>query len=530
VIEGSEIITDEEPEKAHDVDVTVQLTPGETTSSTVVVESTVIEGEKPEDPSVGEYEYTETTLTTERTVEASAEENEAKVEIEGTSELNPLIPDRTIDDDGDLKDEQLLKEYTYYYGKDGKTNPGEAPEGYDYCFTGFGQMSMYGNAIVNESGAQGQTGALQFEVSYLPNYDPETDDPTAVEEDDIFIAYCADVNTGGEEDWWYRLDSLDDAGYYDEEAASYIRAIALNGYWGTSNEADEEGNYQTGSLAKLKADMKAALAAGKLEGITEEDIDSLTEGQALNATQSAIWLHANETTEGSHVDTERLITKGFAKNKAERVDPSEQDVKNAKAVFAYLTSLDPIEKDNDDEIIDEEAFIVEDSMAIVVGEKVENAEANKDDDDKNDVYSIALEFALVVTPSADGDDLVVQVVTGFDADGNPIIAAQGRIAGGNAEEDRANGFNDVSYDAASGTYTLSGLELAENANFDFDLKLVGTQHLEQGVYVFTSEVRGTQTSQTFVTVMEGEKEVNVSKGYSIAFNVEEKSMEVTERY
>jgi len=529
VLEGSETVMDEEPDISNEVEVKVELTPGETTSSTVVAESTVIEGEKPEDPTVGEYEYTESTLTTEVKVEATTEEHETKVEVEGTSELTPIIPDRTIME-GNVKEDQLLPEYTYSSGQSAGSKPGEAPEGYDYCFTSYGQMSMWGNATINPDGSEGRTGALQFQVAYLPDFDPTTDNALDVDEEDIFVAYCADINTGGQEDWWYRIDSLDDAGYYDEEAAEHIRAIALNGYWGTSNEPDEDGNYKMGSLEKLKADMKAALAAGELEGITEEDIDSFTLGQALNATQSAIWMYANETTDGSHVDPNRIIAKGYAKNKNERVDPSEQDMKNAKAIFSYLTNLDPIAKGENEEIIDDEAFIKEDSMSLVVGTKVEDATANQDEDDDNDVYNVALEFALVVTPSADGDDLIVQVVTGFDADGNPIIAAQGRIAGGDAEEDAANGISRVDYNAESGIYTLNGLKLAENANFDFDLKLVGTQHLEQGVYVFSSEVRNGQSSQTFVSVLEGEKEVNVTRGYSISFNVEEKSMLVSETH
>ena len=146
------------------------------------------------------------------------------------------------------------------------------------------------------------------------------------------------------------------------------------------------------------------------------------------------------------------------------------------------------------------------------------------------MYNVDLNFALVVTPSADGDDLIVQVVSGFDADGQPIIAAQGRIAGGNAEEDKANGFNDVHYDEETGTYTLTGLSLTENTDYDFDLKLVGTQYLEKGVYVFTSEVRGNTPSQTFVGIAGGDKEVNVTKGFEISFDVSEKSMMVTERH
>ena len=524
IVEGSETQTREEeitPENTGLPTVTVVLTPGEKATGTASGNTSSTEKESCAD----EYGKSVTTVTTttdiDRTVTATATENETVVEVTGSSNMKPLIPDRSIDDDGDLTDEQLLPEYTYSGGFN-DTEPVAAPEGgYDYRFTGFGQMSIYGAATENG----GRTGALQFQLEYDPFFDPESDDNKVITDEDIFLAYCADIDTGGIDNFWYRLDSLEDSGYYDEESASYIRAIALNGYWGTGNTPDENGNYRLGSLRKLKEDMKAALSAGTLTGITAEEIDSLTEGQALNATQSAIWMHANETTNGTYVDTERLITKGYAADKSKRVEPSEQDRKNALAVFNYLMGLAPMEKPDHSEVIDEDAFIVEDSMSITVGDQVADAEANYDDDKTNDVYDVSLNFALVVTPDGSNDDMIVQVI-GIDENGNPTLVAQGRTAGGDPEEDAQNNFNNVVYDAKSGIYTLENLTLAENSDFNFDLKLVGTQHLEHGVYIFNSEVRNGTSSQTFVSVLEGSKEVNVTKGYSICFNVDEE-MQVT---
>ena len=125
-------------DEAGQPEVEVVLKPGETTTGSATTTETVTNA----DGSVT------TTTTTERVVEATATENEAKVDVAGTSEMKPIIPDRTIMDDGDLKDEQLLKEYTYSGGFEDNA-PVAAPEGYDYRFTGFGQMSMYGNAIIS---------------------------------------------------------------------------------------------------------------------------------------------------------------------------------------------------------------------------------------------------------------------------------------------------------------------------------------------------------------------------------------------
>ncbi|MBQ3574052.1 MAG: Cys-Gln thioester bond-forming surface protein [Clostridia bacterium] len=515
VVEGSEVtITDKEEDdgnEAGQIEVTVQLKPGETTSNVGVSESvTTGDPQKNEEDTV----YNSTTVEeVERTVEATTSEGEIKTEVEGTSEMKPLSPDRNLGTTEEIKEKQLLPEYTYSGGfEDGE--PTVAPEGYDYRFTGQGQMSMYGNAIVSSEGKEGRTGALQFELEYDPDFDPNgTNDVIPAE--DKFIAYCADVITGAIDNYWYRLDDLEDAGYYDEEAASHIRAIASNGYWGTSDEPDENGNLQTGSLAKLKADMKAALASGAIEGITEEEIDTITQGLAVNATQLAIWMYANETTEGDKADPSRMIAKGYAANRAERVDPSEDDVRKARAIYDFLMSREPITDEETSKIIDAESFIKEDSMSITVGDKVADHENNEDENEDNDVYDVSINFALVVTPSED-DNLIVQVV-GIDAEGNASVVATGRIAG-NSEGDE--GFNEVAVNE-NGEYSLKGLNLAENSGFTFDLKLSGTQYLEEGVYIFTSEVRNGTPSQTFVGMAEGHKEVNVSQSFVIEFDVDE---------
>ena len=187
VIEGSETIVDTDPELPEEGKVEVELVPGEETKGEVSGQIITTEGKKPAELGKGEYDFTETTLNVDRVVHVKTEENEIKVEVEGTSELKPLIPDRSIIDDGDLKDEQLLLEYTYSGGFD-DTVPVAAPEGgYDYRFTGFGQMSKFANAIVKANGDDGRTGALQFQVEYDPFFDPESDSNKEITEEDIFL-------------------------------------------------------------------------------------------------------------------------------------------------------------------------------------------------------------------------------------------------------------------------------------------------------------------------------------------------------
>jgi len=334
-------------------------------------------------------------------------------------------------------------------------------------------------------------------------------------EEDRFTAYCCDVTTGAVAGYWYKLDNLEDAGYYGEEAAEHVRAIATSGYWGTEPGEDAESP-ALGSLEKLKQEMKA----NGNTGLTDEEIDAITPGQALAATQAAIWTYANSETEGAEVDYDdgRLIITGYK----EWWSPSEADYKNSEAVFNYLRNLEPVDKSESTTIIDSDSFIKEDSMSITVGEMIAEAAANNDGDQDNNVYDVAINFALVVTPSDDKDDLIVQVV-GLDADGNEYLAAQGRIAGDSSGDEN---FNEVTFNAETGEYSLKNLQLAENSDFSFDLKLTGTQYLKEGVYIFSSEIKNNVPSQTFVGVAEGHKEVSASQSFVINFDVDERDSHI----
>ena len=84
-----------------------------------------------------------------------------------------------------------------------------------------------------------------------------------------------------------------------------------------------------------------------------------------------------------------------------------------------------------------------------------------------------------------------------------------------------------------GSYTLSGLKLADGVNID--LQLTGTQNIGEGVYLFTSEVRtepvGSDengepvvSSQTFVGIESGRQTVDLS--VSLNFTVNEATADV----
>jgi LPXTG-motif cell wall-anchored protein len=161
-------------------------------------------------------------------------------------------------------------------------------------------------------------------------------------------------------------------------------------------------------------------------------------------------------------------------------------------------------------------------MSLTVGDKVADHENNKDDNKDNDVYNTDLNFKLAFIPGAN-DDLLVQI-TYTDLDGNPVNVVK-RLAGTNAE---GQTYEDIKPEA-DGSYVLKGLKLSENEDFKFDLRLEGTQCLEKGVYVYTA-IEGRTTSQSFVGIAEGHRNVDVSASMNISFSVDEEDAYHAEAY
>ena len=142
--------------------------------------------------------------------------------------------------------------------------------------------------------------------------------------------------------------------------------------------------------------------------------------------------------------------------------------------------------------------------------------------DEDGKYEADLTFTLAVMPDTESDDLLVHVVVGGE------IVETRRLAGDDSETQYG-----VIPRSEDGSYTLSGLKLADGVNID--LQLTGTQNIGEGVYLFTSEVRtdpvGTDengepvfSSQTFVGIESGRQSVDLS--VSLHFTVNEASAEI----
>jgi len=536
---GKEITTSEKTEDVYEitVDLTPALTPSEGTDSTVTGASDAA------DPVVTPNEDGSVTTVTETPREVEVTVNEVEITKGSNPEASyaPNVEIGLTPIDGTFTGEEThihesgeSKIYYLVKNEDGTTSKKEIlysdltaeqqsalkaakPDGYDYLYIGHGEDSYFGAdwTLPNDSSLYG-TGTSQFQL-----VDPETGT--------VFTGYCADVDTGSKAGYWYAIENLEDVEYYKskEGAEDHIRAIALNGYWGTEGE-NEDGTPATGSLAKLKETLYAAIESNPDSvGMTKEDVDALTEGQALTATQMAIWKYGNPYSDidlsSSTVDVgspDWIYSTSLLKEEG----MSNDDIKAAKAridaLAAYLMGLSmTAEEAGTTEIINENKFV--DEMHITVGEMVKDHGNNTDDDDTNDAYNVDLTFSLVVTPAAN-DDLIVKVVNG-----NGDVIKTARIAGNQQEGET---FDQVTADA-NGNYTLTGLELIEGSNATFNLKLEGAQYLEQGVYIYTSEVRDyvnkngnvneDVSSQTFVGIAEGYKSVDVSMNVDLTFHVEE---------
>jgi len=371
------------------------------------------------------------------------------------------------------------------------------------------------------------------------------------------FAYCCDAQTDAVNGKWYSVSNLEDSEYYAPEAEDHIRSIAMNGYWGTSDIPEEDGSYKLGSLESIKANLLQAIENGEIERYVQapvrdtttegagkiqvdedgnpiyheepmdlmEIIANMTEGEALLATQAAIWSFANGS-EGatSGIDGPIVITPDWYRNHQigyGKIEGEPLDDAAGVRVAALYNWLINLETEEESTVVVNDKNFVED-MSITVHDKAEGYDdLNNDDNKDNDVYDTDLNFKLAFIPG-ENDDLLVQV-SYTDLDGNAVNIVR-RLAGENAV---GQDYEDIKPDE-DGSYVLKGLKLSENEDFAFDLRLEGTQYLENGVYVY-APVGGRDVSQTFVGIAQGERNVDVSLGVTIKFDVDEDNHVVAER-
>lgn len=320
-------------------------------------------------------------------------------------------------------------------------------------------------------------------------------------------AYCADINTSEILGYNYNVYNLEDASYYDEDQAIMIRTVANNGYWGTDSGF--------GSLDYMKEQL---LTSGEF---TEEEMNLLTEGLAMAATQYSIWTFSNAMDGTTFVNLYYGNNyRGFTQsNKA--VVPEKEITDMFFKLYHYLVNLEPTaisdeDKNTNNTIINEKNFI--DSVSLTITGKPEDNANNKDSDTSNDVYTVDFSFDFKVAPAEEnGDDLVLKIL---DAEGNVICT--GRVAG-----DLQTGETEVTVDE-NGKYTLSGIDLEEGEEA-LSFQLSGTQNLTNDVYFFSSELKDGEESQPMVGVASGSRSVNIKMDVKFELDVDD-DKKVIEHY
>lgn len=285
-----------------------------------------------------------------------------------------------------------------------------------------------------------------------------------------YDVYCCDFETGilasGERIAYRRL-TLENSGYYLPEAASKIRAIALN-------------SYPVLTLEEMKARMSAA-------GYTLNE--SVSEEQLLSGAQRAIWQYSNNgpVKEQAVYKYSLRITDGYA----DVIKPPEGKYKesgrqyyneineNVQKVYNYLMSLNGKEASPGGIVLNS---VEATPLSTGAGGTADVLLKFKLENDKHGGISITLN---------EKDDLT--------------LAANGKTFPSREWRDEGNGEYSV---------TLQGVTAGEN----IDVTISGEQYLARDAY-FYEPVSGRNAAQCFVGVAEGSTPV-FARG---SFRIDEKT-------
>ena len=333
-----------------------------------------------------------------------------------------------------------------------------------------------------------------------------------------------------------------------------LRSVALNGYWGTDNGI--------GSIEAVRDLMKRNLSLinqnrSADQQLTYDDIDALTPGMAIAATQVAIWNYANDygsksfgddflylddglmadyinwagKEEGTQVSSGQFILSDilvgtssleqeFLNSAAKEIHTDSGEVKTVtvleevestvKTITALRDLLITLADDSSGkgvaqeitaDSIKEAGFIIHDKAANPSDTAVADAAGKQE-------YNTDVTFKLDVSTSSINGDLVVKVLVGDE------VVGGGRLAGNENSGLFPDFLFDKIYPDENGVYTIKNVELAEGVKVD--LKLEGTQHLDDGVYIFENEEAD---YQDFIGLSKLEKDVDVA--VTMSFDVVE---------
>ena len=448
------------------------------------------------------YKWSTTVKTTEEVYQQLTKDGELYVVYQG--ELFAVTPGpnhgtvtmTSIQPDNDklMPAENTVNDKDLYHRKQSE-GPQNSFDNFDFQW--LGEYGLESAIRVQTTGSAYGYQAHQFVLMDKPK-DNQPSQPHYV--------YCADLMTTPVEGHRYDMENVFDADYYTSESAAHIQAIAVNGYWGTASGV--------GSLAAVKEMLEKAQA--KNEFPSEINIGALTDGEALAATQAAIWHYGNSKPGSQRVNSTDPVgvyflgydSNGYGTHK----NVNQDSAARVKALFDYLIKAPSPDTDTTTPLITEKNFAT--NASITVREKATDSDGNVlKDSDGHEKYNASISFNLEIEKSKLTGNLVVTVL---DEDGKELakkylVTDDTNLLGQLFAEDEVD---------ANGNYTISGLQIAENTKIS--LTLSGTQNLGLGAYLYTAEVKNDKSSQTFVGMSEGEREVDLA--VQLEFSVTEPTL------
>jgi TQXA domain-containing protein len=225
--------------------------------------------------------------------------------------------------------------------------------------------------------------------------------------------------------------------------------------------------------------------------LTEAQITTLTPGMALTATQAAIWYYGNSSTKSqinysNLADGYRITPYTYGGYTYNGTYLSNEQKTVLTTLCNYLINLSSSKvADTSTTLVTEENFAKKVSITL------------KDVTTENNTtkYTADISFSLDMTPTAT-DDLTISLL---DSNGKKLTSKK------------------LSEAATSNSriYTLQNVTLA--AGTTVTLQLTGTQELDEGAYLYSADAY--QTSQTFVGVAQGTRNVDLSVNLSVGEEV-----------
>ena len=307
-----------------------------------------------------------------------------------------------------------------------------------------------------------------------------------------YYAYCADLDTTAYRNTIYDISNAKDEDYYqnnaNKDAHEHLQAIAINGYWGTSSG--------TGSMEAIRA-LLNKYGYGSVA-------NTITDGEAMTATQAAVWAFGNKS--GS--------------NKIDANSPADQyadatSKTNINTLYKLLIS-DALKNatDNTETDIITETDIT--GATLDLNGKVTDASgAVVTDSNGNELYKADLTFTLAVEKSAFTGNLKVVIK---DSNGNTLREEQ-------LLTEDSNFIGKALADGSGYSHTIKDLELAEGVKINLNLE--GYQNLKKGVYIYTAATGSHEDSQTFIGISEGKRDVKLQ--VELDFTVEDPQLEYIDK-